>query len=147
MALGLVIDANSNISANDTWALVMNAIVVNIIVATPAQIQVIKADYDYSVDLTIQGQSAGIGWTYAPSTDTFSAPPPPPINWVLIVQEDFDQLANDLIQCLTDSQAGGLSNVQLATAFGNSLNDSMASFSPNQLALMNSIYQYILSGG
>ena len=147
MPLGLVIDANSNTAAVDSWALILSGTVVNTITANDAQIQVIKGDYDYCVDLTIQGQTAGIGWTYTPATDTFSTPPPPPTNWVIVVQNDFDQISTDLLQCLSDSLVGGLSNVQLATAFGNALNDSMSSFSPNQLVLMNAIYQYILSGG
>lgn len=146
--LGQIVDANSNTSSVDTWALVMSGVVINTISATTTQIEVIQADYDYSVDLSVQGQSAGIGWTYTPGTDTFATPPPPPIDWIEVVEEDFDAIANDLLQCLSDATSGGsLSNVQLATAFGNALNDSLDSFSANQLAIMNSIYQYILNGG
>jgi hypothetical protein len=145
MPLGQIIDQNSNTAANDTWALVTSGIVVNTIVANLASVQAIAANYDYSVDLTIQGQSAGIGWTYTSATDTFAAPPPPPTNWIQVVELDFDQVCADLQQTLSD--AANLDPTDLATAYANALNDSESGFTTNQLTLMNAIYSYILGGG
>lgn len=145
MSLGQIIDQNSNIAANDTWALVVSNIVVNTIISNLAGIQTIAASYDYSVDLTVQGQAAGIGWTYNPTTDTFASPPPPPIDWVPVVEADFDQLVTDLLQTLSD--ASNLSSTDLATAYAYAVSDSSALFTPNQLTLMNAIYTYIVGGG
>src|ERR1700678_4097271 len=135
MPLGLVIDQNSNTAANDTWALVTSGIVVNTIVSNLAGVQAIAASYDYSVDLTIQGQTAGIGWTYNPTTDTFAAPPPPPMDWIPAVEADFDQVVADLAQLLSD--ASNLDPTDLATAYAYALADSESSFTTNELTLMN----------
>src|ERR1700677_2973169 len=131
MALGNIVDPNTgNTSENDTWALVTGTTVVNTIVSSTTAITSTAVSYDYSVNLHIQGQVAGIGWSYNPSTDTFASPPPPPIDWVAIVNEDFDQVCTDLLQTLSD--ADNLSPTDLASAYAYSLSDSESGFSPNQ---------------
>jgi|ERR1700722_5949525 len=147
MPLGNIVDQNSDTSANDTWALVLSGVVINTIVSNVAGIQSIAPGYDYSVDLNVQGQQAGIGWTYNPNSDTFAAPSAPPTNWVEVVQDDFDSVATAIEQVLSDYQNGDLSLSDLANAYAASLSDGESAFSQNQLALMNSIYLYVQSGG
>lgn len=154
--MAIVVNANSNVTSTDTWALVTSGVIINTILASvndvnkaltlgPNQLTAV----DYIVDLTIQGQKAGIGWTYNASGNTFTAPPPPPIDWISTVVADFDSVASQLLQSLSDAGSGGgnLTPTQLQNAFNASLEDSQDSFSPNQMALMQSIYNYILSGG
>jgi hypothetical protein len=146
MPLGNIVDPNtSNPAQNDTWALVTGTTVVNTIISSTTAITSVSGSYDYSVNLHIQGQVAGIGWSYNPTSDTFAAPPPPPPNWIAIVEADFDQVCVDLLQTLSD--AGNLNSTDLATAYAYALSDSESTFSSNQLALMNAIYAYIASGG
>lgn len=147
MGLGNIVDQNSDTSANDTWALISGTIVVNTIISNFSGIQNIAGNYDYCVDLTMQGQEAGVGWVYTSGTDTFASPPSPPTDWVAIVQDDFDSIATAIEQVLSDYQGAGLTTQQLATAYSYSLIDGQAAFSKNQLVLMNSIYQYVLGGG
>jgi hypothetical protein len=144
--MGAIIDQNSNTSSVDTWALITGTTVVNTILCNLAGAESIQASYDYLVDLTVQGQTAGIGWTYAPSTDTFSSPPPTPTDWELIVEEDFDQIVTDLLQLLSDA-SNNLTPTQLAVAYSYATADSSGSYTTNQAALMDKIYQYILNGG
>lgn len=147
----IVVNPNSNLTSVDTWALISNNIIINTILDTTLDMNSseILNSYDYVVDLTIQGQEAGVGWTYNPEGNTFTAPPPPPIDWISTVVDDFDNIASSLLQCLSDagSQGGALTQQQLLETYQASLEDSQDSFSPNQLALMQSIYQFILSGG
>jgi hypothetical protein len=149
MPLGIIVDQNPNAASVDLWALVTGTTVVNTIESDYAGIQNIQSSYDYLVDLTEQGQVAGIGWTYAPQTDTFTGPSTPPPDWITVVEDDFDNLVDDLLQCLQDAgeMGGNLSPTDLAQAFSNATLDSQASYTPNQAALMLAIYQYILGGG
>jgi hypothetical protein len=146
--MGTIIDQNSDASANDTWALVTNGVVVNTIISNFAGIQNIQSQYDYLVDLTIQGQTAGIGWTYTQATDTFAAPASPPNNYIQIVQDDFDQIVNDLLQVLSDVYvAGNLSPDQVASAFAAAAIDSSASYTTNMSTIMTAIYNFVQNGG
>ena len=152
MPLGLIIDPNTaNPSQSDVWLLVTNGVVVNAIECDATEMTTtFAASYDYCVDSVVQGQTtAGIGWTYDPTSDTFTAPPTPPFDWVAQVQADFDGIASAITGCLEDAGSGGgnLSSTDLATAYSYSLSDSESTFSPNQLTLMNAVYAYILSGG
>ena len=146
MALGNVVDPNTgNTTESDTWALVTGTTVVNTILSSTAGITSVSGSYDYSVNLTMQGQAAGIGWSYNPCTDTFTSPPPPPTNWVALVEADFDQVVVDILQTLDD--ASNLNPTDLATAYAYALSDTESEFTTNQLTLMNAIYAYIASGG
>jgi hypothetical protein len=146
-ALGQIVDQNSNTASVDTWALVLNGVVVNTILSNLAGIQNIAASYDYCVDLTIQGQTAGIGWAYTPSTDVFVGPTTPATNWGEALQEDFDQIASSLYQVVSDYQESGFTADQLATAFAASLTDGTTPFTANETAMMNSIYVWAMNGG
>lgn len=147
--MGSIIDQNSNTTSNDNWALITGTTVVNTIISNLSGIEAIQSNYDFLVDMTIQGQSAGIGWTYTSTTDTFAAPPPQETDWITVVQDDFDNIAIALLQCLSDAGSGGgdLSPTDLANAFANATTDSSPSYSTNQATLMTTIYQYILNGG
>src|ERR1700677_1742981 len=105
MPLGIIVNENQNPNSADTWALVLNDMVINTIIATGNQVvgSWLISSYDYIVDLTIQGQNAGVGWTYSPGGNTFTTPPPPPINWQDIVQEDFDGIMSCLYQIIQDA--------------------------------------------
>jgi len=147
----IVVNPNSNLTSVDTWALISNNIIINTILDTTLDMNSseILNSYDYVVDLTIQGQEAGVGWTYNPEGNTFTAPPPPPIDWISTVVDDFDNIASSLLQCLGDAGAGGgnLTPTQLTETYNAMLEDSQDSFSPNQLVLMQTIFTYISNGG
>jgi hypothetical protein len=147
--MGTIVDQNSDASANDSWALVSGTTVINTIVSNLAGIEAIQANYDYLVDLTIQGQTAGIGWTYSAQTDAFNTPPAPTVNWIETLETDFDNISGSLQQCLVDSGplGGSVSKSDLAQAFAAATSDSSASYTPNQQAIMLAIYQYVLGGG
>ena len=148
MPLGNVIDPNTgDPSEVDTWALVTGSTVVNTILSSTTAITGISGNYDYSVNLHIQGQEAGIGWTYTPGTDTFAAPSEPDTDWLLIVQEDFDSVAEGIQQILSDYEASGLNSEDLATAYAYSLADTEDTFTPSQRAVMDAIYAMIQNGG
>lgn len=152
MPLGLIVDPNtSNAGESDVWALVTSGIVVNTIECETSEMTTaFAANYDYCVDINVQGQAdASIGWTYNPTSDTFTAPASPPMDWIGQVQSDFDGIASAITDCLEDAgpMGGDLDPTDLATAYSYSLSDSESTFSPNQLTLMNAVYAYILSGG
>lgn len=152
----IVVDPNSNVTSADTWALVSNGFIVNTILASVNDINQSIMDnvtyytaMDYIVDLTIQGQRAGIGWSYNSTLDQFTAPTPPPPNWSDVVQTDFDSVASDLTQLVTDSGplGGSLTTQQIQAAFNAAIEDSESFFTPNQMTLMNAILNYVQSGG
>lgn len=148
MALGLIIDPNTqNPNSADVWALVTGDSVVNTIVASTNQIAAIAKDYDYLIDLNVQGQNAGTGWTYDSEQDQFTPPPSAQQDFVEAVQADFDAVADGILQLLSDYQGSGITQQQLNQAFVGCLNDTQSTFSANQLALMNAIYNYVLGGG
>lgn len=71
--MGVIVDQNSDASANDTWALVSAGVVTNTIMSNLAFIQSIQDSYDYLVDVTVGGQSgAQTGSTYDAPSDTFN---------------------------------------------------------------------------
>lgn len=146
-----IVNPNTNLFSVDTWALVSDDTVINTILDTTEDMNSseILNSYDYVVDLTMQGQAAGVGWTYNPGGNTFTAPPPPPIDWQDVVQTDFDTVMQDLIQLVTDcgSDGGSLTTDQIQAAYEAALEDSEADFTPNQLALMGTILSYVKSGG
>lgn len=147
----IIVNPNSNLMSVDVWALISGDIVVNTILDTTQDMNSspILNSYDYVVDCTIQGQLAGIGWTYNPTGNTFTAPPPPPIDWISTVVADFDNIAESLLQCLNDIgvNGGSLTSDQINNCFNAMLEDEQDSFSPNQLVLMQKILAYIQSGG
>jgi len=149
MPLGMIVDQNPIVTAVDVYALVLNNTVVNTILASYNDIQAIYKTYDYSVDVTMNGNaSASIGYTYNASNDTFIAPPAPPINWVANVQADFDNVISGLQQIINDcgSSGGNLTNDQITTAYNSSLNDNPG-LDEATTNLMTTIYQYVLAGG
>lgn len=149
MPIGMIIDANPLPKAVDIWALVLNNIVVNTIVASTNDIQAIYKTYDYSVDVTMQGQAeCGTGFTYNASLNQFIPPPSPPIDWVANVQADFDNVISSLQQVMIDigPSGGSLSPAQINTAYNSSLNDNPGLDIPTR-NLMTTILQYVLSGG
>lgn len=95
--LGLIVDAPEGNDA-DIWALVVEGIVVNMIVASASFIHTIAEDYDYLVDVTVGGQyPVGIGYIYDSDNDVFSTPP-----------EDFNQELVDAMTNLAGSLATAL---------------------------------------
>jgi hypothetical protein len=72
--MGILVDQNSNINAEDNWALITDLIVVNLITGYVSDVSAISSDYDYLVDYTVGGQTVEIGYSYDPIHDTFSAP-------------------------------------------------------------------------
>jgi hypothetical protein len=147
--LGMIIDPNPITTASDVYALVLNNTVINTIMASANDIQSIAATYDYSVDITMQGQAfAYIGCSYNGATNQFTRPPAPPINWVQNVELDFDTVIEDIQQILNDAgeSGGNLSPTQLLQAYNSALNDNPNLDVPT-LTLIASIYQYVLAGG
>jgi hypothetical protein len=148
MALGMIKDANPNPNAIDVYALVISNTVVNMIVASYNEILAIYKSYDYCVDVTMQGQQPGPGWSYNGSEDQFTAPPPPSIDWVGNVQGDFDAILSDISQCVNDagSNGGSLTPQQINAAYNSALNDN-PDLDAATLTLFQTIYEYILAGG
>src|ERR1700677_3295071 len=112
--MAVVVSANKNLDSSDDWALVSGGIVINTILASVNSIYQalgngpnMYTSMDYLVDLTVQGQSASIGWTYNPGGNTFIGPPVPPINWTDELQGDIDGVASGLIQCIYDMGTDG----------------------------------------
>lgn len=62
------------------WALIDNALVVNVAVAgdpvDAGWLAAVRAQYDAVIDITGYNPRPGIGWTY--ENGTFTPPPPPP---------------------------------------------------------------------
>jgi hypothetical protein len=147
--LGIIVNQNPIMTAVDVYALVLNNLVVNTILASYNDIVSVSATYDYSVDITMGGQAeAGIGDTYNASQDTFIAPPAPPMNWVANAQSDFDSIIGALQQVVIDCgpSGGNLTSNQISTAYNSSLNDNPGLDTPT-LNLMSTILQYVLAGG
>jgi hypothetical protein len=147
--LGIIVDQNQNPNAVDVYALVLNYVVVNTILASYNEILNISSTYDYCVDITMNGQAdAGIGYTYNASLDQFIAPPSPPINWVANAQNDFDSIISAIQQILIDvgPSGGNLAPSDIQTAYNSSLNDNPG-LDAATLNLLVLIYQYVLAGG
>lgn len=154
--MATVVSPNSNVHSSDAWALVSNGLIINTILASVNDINQalslgpnIYTAMDYLVDLTIQGQSASIGWSYNSQLNSFMPPTPPAPNWSDVVQSDFDAAASDITQIVTDSGplGGSLSTQQIQNAFNAAIEDSESFFTPNQMALMNLLLNYVKSGG
>jgi len=74
---GTIVDQNSDPTAVDLWALVLNGLVVQSIMASLTDVQSVYApQYDYCVDTTVGGQSFNIGDAYNAGSDTFGLPVP-----------------------------------------------------------------------
>ena|ERR1700677_3129937 len=149
--MAIIVDPNPNLMSADSWALVSGGMVINTIIDTTQDMNTspILQAYDYVVDMTMQGQNAGIGWTYNSTGNQFTPPPQPPINWSDVVQGDFDGIAQGLIQVVFDSgsQGGALTTQQITAAFNAAIEDTQSGFTPNQMQLMNTILSYVQSGG
>ncbi len=146
--LGFVRDQNVNPKQVDVWALILNTVCVNTILASYNDILAIKNSYDYCVDLTVQGQSfAGINSVYNPSNDTFVPPPPPIIDWVQNVEYDFDGIIGSLQQAAIDVgiNGGNLSSLNINAAYNSALTDSPG-MTTKQLTIVQGILQYLLGG-
>jgi hypothetical protein len=147
--LGMIKDVNPIHNAIDVYALVLNNIVVNTIVASYNDILAISATYDYCVDVTMNGDpAASTGHTYNASNDTFIAPPPPSIDWPQNVQYDFDGVIAVIQQTLNDCgiSGGSLSSQQITAAYNSALNDNPG-LDQSTLNLIQSVYEYVLAGG
>ena len=149
MPLGIIKDANPNQNQVDVYGLVLGTTVVNTILCSYNEILYISESYDYCVDITMQGQAAAsIGWSYNASEDSFSAPPPPTIDWVTNVEGDFDSVISALQQTIADcgSSGGSLTSDQITQAYNSALNDNPGLDEATQ-NLMVSILDYVLAGG
>jgi hypothetical protein len=145
--LGLVIDANPNVSAIDIYALVLNNVVMNTIVSSYQAIQSIAPTYDYSVDVTMGRQSnAGVGFTYDASLDQFTAPPAPPVNYLINTQNDFQNIVADILSAVSDTKTGVLTVNQINQAYNSAINN-VPPMDPSLNALMETILQFVSSGG
>lgn len=140
--MGTILHQNSNEASNDSWALVSGGTVQSMITANLAFVISIQGSYDYLVDVSVSAQTANPGWIYDSGLDTFSAPP---IDWISVVRNDFDNIIAVLAVCLSDSV--NLSPEDLLTAYNDSISDSSASFTTNEADLLTAIYNYIAGGG
>lgn len=140
--MGIILHQNANEASNDSWALVSGGIVQSIITANLAFVTSIQESYDYLVDITVSAQIANPGWVYDSGGDSFSAPP---IDWISVVRNDFDNIIAVLAVCLGDSV--NLSPEDLQTAYNDAVSDSSASFTANESDLLTAIYNYIAGGG
>lgn len=148
-ALGIIVNRNPDPKAADIYALVLNNTVVNTIIASYNDIILLSRSYDYTIDITMNGDpTAGIGCTYNAGLDTFIHPPAPPINWVENVRTEFNDLISNLQQMVIDSGVNGgkLSPIDISAAYNSALNDNPG-LDNQTLALVEAIHQYILAGG
>jgi len=153
-SLAIVVSPNGNLNSVDTWALVKDGAIVNTLLASTADINQsidnhtsLFTSNDYVVDLTIQGQNAGPGWTYDSEGNTFIGPTPPEINWIDIVHLDFTDISQSLLSAINNFETGALSEADMLSAYTAAIQDNQSNFTANQAALMNSIYNFVKSGG
>ena len=147
--LGMIISQNPVVDANDVYATVLNNVVTNTILASYNFITSIAQDYDYCVDLTMQGDPAvSTGYTYNASLNQFTAPPAPPIDWIQNVRQDFDNIISDIHQVIIDcgKQGGSLNNNNIQAAYNSALNDNQ-NLDIATTNLLATILQYVLAGG
>lgn len=140
--MGSIIDQNSNAAAEDNWALVYQGIVVNTIVGDLSDVTNIQNNYDFLIDLNVQGQTdVSIGWLYDSGSDSFTNQSPP-VDHGADVRNDFNNIVAALIQCVDD--VGYLDQKELATAFGYSMNDNSGNIDDATISIMEKIYSYIV---
>lgn len=145
--LGIIKDPNPNRNAEDVYSLIINNIVVNTILASYNDILHIAANYDYCVDITMNGSlNYGIGNTYIPSNDDFYIPPPPPIDWPESVQLDFDNILLVIQQAVNDCGPGGgnMTIQQVNASYNSALNDN-PNLDQATLTLFETIYNYVIA--
>jgi hypothetical protein len=146
--LGIILHANPNQTAVDTWALVLNGVVQNTVVNTYQQMLPAAVNYDYCIDMSMSKNYTSPGFLYNAETDTFTNPnPPPPIDWKTTVRGDFNDIVGTLQTLLNDIQAGGVSASDVADAYYDCINvDNLGLDSPT-LNLMIAIYNWTQEGG
>jgi hypothetical protein len=147
MPLGMIVDINPNHNASDVYALVSQNIVVNTILCSYNDILRISSNYDYCVDVTMNGDSqCGPGFTYNASDDTFIAPPSPPMDWVANAETDFDTIISSIQQVIVDSgpQGGALTTQQVNAAYNSALNDNPG-LSQATLTMLQTVYNYVIA--
>ena len=94
MLAGIIVDPNSDQTANDTWAIVVGTTVVELINASYNFISQYSSQFDYAVDITVGGQNpVNVGYTYNAGSDTFSLSAP---NLVAAIQENLNAFASAL---------------------------------------------------
>lgn len=143
--LGIIVDRNPDPRAVDVYAVVLNNIVMNTIVADYNFAVSIQGDYDYLIDVTMHGDNnASTGYTYNAGLNEFLAPPAPPIDYVENVRQEFNNIISILQQMLLDAE--NLENNDIAAAYNSSLNDNIGLNNPT-VSLIESIHQYIVAGG
>lgn len=143
--MGIIVDANEDHDANDTYALVSSGVVVNVIVASYNFCNDnILDSFDYLVDITVGEQTADIDYTYDPENDQFT-PPVVVIDYIARLEADLDQIIDDLALALSDSN--GMSPENIQAAIDESFADEGDGFTENESALNDAISAYILGGG
>lgn len=143
--MGIIVDANSDHDANDTYALVSDGVVVNMIVASYNFVnENILNNYDYMVDVTVGAQTAEIGYLYDAENDTF-AMPEEEVDAIAALQASIEQIVDDIAIALDNS--GGMSSEDIQSALDAAEGDEESGFSENEAALYAAISAYILAGG
>jgi hypothetical protein len=149
MALGIIRHANQNQDSIDNWAVVLDGVVQNVFISSYNQLSAtVIASYDYLIDISVSMQSASPGWNYDPTNDTFSDPyNPPPTNWSLVVQQDFDSALYAIQQIVSDAVAGGLSSADIQTAYTNCVTNDNPGLDNATSMIMSQINSYVQGGG
>lgn len=132
--MGIIVDANSDHDANDTYMLVSGGVVVDAIIASYNFCNNnILGSYDYLIDVTVGGQDAGPGYTYDSGTDTFTAPP-----------EDFEAELESALYAVDAAVSGALdaylaaSIEDRATAISN-VTGALSGENADQIAVMTAL--------
>lgn len=146
--MGVLVDANPNTAAVDSWALVSGTTVSNIISANHSFIVSIQGSYDYLVDIDYGAQSPApsAGWSYNPGNDSFSAPP---IDYSAILEADIYAIQSYYIQALNDYAAAVADSQQSAADAGisNGLSDASGTYSANEAAPFAALVALVSTGG
>lgn len=144
--MGIIVDQNSDANSIDDWAIVSGTTVSNIISADLSFIQSIQAYFTYAVDISVGGQSTGIGYIYDSGADTFS---PPPVNYVALLQADVNALQGAYLQILSDYNAAIADSHQSDADSGIAagITDASASYSTNESTPFTSLVGIVSTGG